>query len=134
MLEKGQTYSGLGDTQKAVAAFEQLRATYKQSAQARKGMLNLAITYMQAKQPKQAEEAYKEVISRWPSSEEAALANDDLRRFMPPTAACRSMPRFCALCPTLRRLTPMKWKNSRLRAAETVFAGNVTDIELLKNT
>ena len=53
LLEKGQTYTGLGDTKNAVIAFEQLRSTYKQSAQARKGMLNLAIAYMDAKRIRQ---------------------------------------------------------------------------------
>lgn len=132
LLEKGQTYSGLGDTQKAVAAFEQLRATYKQSAQARKGMLNLAITYMQAKQPKQAEEAYKEVISRWPSSEEAALANDDLRRFYAANGGLQEYAAFLRSVPDAPQIDADEMEKLAFEGAETVFAGNVTDIELLK--
>lgn len=77
LLEKGQTYSGLGQTSQAVESFEQLRASYKQSAQARKGMLNLALTYMKVNDYDNAEETYKDIITKWPSSEEASLANED---------------------------------------------------------
>ena len=63
--EKGQTYAGLGRTEEAVKSFEQLRSSHKQTAQARKGMLNLAIAYMQTKDYDNALGAYREVISKW---------------------------------------------------------------------
>ena len=87
---------------------------------------------MQAKQPEQAEEAYKEVISRWPSSEEAALANDDLRRFYAANGGLQEYAAFLRSVPDAPQIDADEMEKLAFEGAETVFAGNVTDIELLK--
>jgi len=132
LLEKGQTYAGLGDTGKAVASFEQLRSSYKQSAQARKGMLNLAITYMQAKDYAKAEDAYKEVIIKWPTSEEAALANDDLRRYYSSHGGLQEYAAFLRGVPDAPQIDASEIEKLAFEGAETVYADNVTDIALLE--
>lgn len=132
LLEKGQTYAGLGDTGKAVDAFEQLRSSHRQSAQARKGMLNLAIAYMQAKDYGKAEEAYKEVIEKWPSSEEASLANDDLRRHYSAHGGLREYAEFLRKVPGAPQIDASEMEKLAFEGAETVFADNVTDVALLE--
>ncbi|MBD5356349.1 MAG: tetratricopeptide repeat protein [Bacteroides sp.] len=132
LLEKGQTYSGLGDTGKAVQAFEELRRSYKQSAQARKGMLNLAITYMQAQQSGKAEEAYKEVISKWPTSEEAALANDDLRKFYAANGGLNEYAAFLRSVEDAPQIDADEMEALRFEGAETAFADNITATSLLE--
>lgn len=132
LLEKGQTYSGLGDTDKAVQAFEELRSTHKQSAQARKGMLNLAITYMKAKQPGKAEEAYKEIISKWPTSEEAALANDDLRKYYAANGGLQEYASFLRSVPDAPQIDADEMEALSFDGAETAYADDVTNTALLE--
>lgn len=132
LLEKGQTYTGLGDTSNAVEAFEQLRTTYKQSAQARKGMLNLAITYMKADEPEKAEETYKEVISKWPSSEEATLANDDLRRYYAANGGLREYATFLRSVPDAPQIDANEMETLAFEGAETVYAEDITRTTLLE--
>lgn len=132
LLEKGQTYSGLGQTSQAVESFEQLRASYKQSAQARKGMLNLALTYMQAKDYGKAEEAYKEVISQWPSSEEASLANDDLRRYYSSHGGLQEYASFLRSVPGAPQIDASEIENLAFEGAETVYAEDVMKTDLLE--
>ncbi len=132
LLEKGQTYSGLGQTSKAVEAFEQLRASYKQSAQARKGMLNLALTYMQDKNLSKAEEAYKEVIEKWPSSEEASLANDDLRRIYSANGGLQEYAAFLRSVPGAPQIDASEMESLAFEGAETAFAEDVKKTDLLE--
>lgn len=132
LLEKGQTYSSLGETSKAVEAFEQLRNSYKQSAQARKGMLNLAITYMEANNPDKAEETYKEVISKWPSSEEAVLANDDLRRYYAANGGLTEYASFLRSVPDAPQIDASEMETLSFEGAETAYAADVTNTALLE--
>lgn len=132
LLEKGQTYAGIGDTGNAVKSFEQLRSTHKQSAQARKGMLNLALTYMQAKDYANAEEAYREVIEKWPTSEEASLANDDLRRLYSSRGGLKEYAEFLRKVPGAPQIDASEIEKLAFEGAETAFADNVTDVALLE--
>ena len=132
LLEKGQTYSGLGDTDKAVKAFEELRSSHKQTAQARKGMLNLAITYMKAKQTEKGEEAYKEVISKWPTSEEAVLANDDLRRFYAANGGLTEYASFLRSVPGAPQIDADEMEALSFEGAETAYSDDITATKLLE--
>lgn len=132
LLEKGQTYSGLGETGKAVEAFEELRSSHKQSAQARKGMLSLAITYMQAKQTHKAEEAYREVISKWPTSEEAVVANDDLRKFYAANGGLNEYASFLRSVAGAPQIDADEMEALSFEGAETAFADDITATELLE--
>lgn len=132
LLEKGQTYSGLGETAKAVDAFEQLRKTYRETAQARKGMLNLAISYMQARDHAKGEEAYKEVIERWPSSEEAALANDDLRRFYAANGGLQEYAAFLRAIPEAPQIDADEMERLAFEGAETAYSDNPEETALLR--
>lgn len=132
LLEKGQTYAGLGETDKAVGAFEELRGTHRQSAQARKGMLNLAMTYMKAKNYEKSEEAYKEVISKWPTSEEASLANDDLRAFYSRNGGLKEYAAFLRSVPGAPQIDASEMETLAFEGAETAFADDVTRVDLLQ--
>lgn len=132
LLEKGQTYSGLGETAKAVEAFEQLRTTHKGSAQARKGMLNLALSYMREGETQKAESAYKEVISKWPSSEEASLANDDLRRFYATQGTLKEYAEFLRSVPEAPQMDAGDMEKLAFEGAETAFADDISAIALLE--
>lgn len=132
LLEKGQTYRGLGDTAKAVEAFEQLRSRHQQSAQARKGMLNLALTYMQAGDTGRAEAAYKEIITRWPTSEEASMANDDLRRHYAAKGTLTEYAAFLSGVKDAPQMDADEMEKLTFEGAETAFAEDITAISLLR--
>ncbi|MDE6578491.1 MAG: tetratricopeptide repeat protein [Muribaculaceae bacterium] len=132
LLEKGQTYSALGDNAKATEAFEQLRITHRRTPQARKGMLNLALSYMKAGETTKGEEAYREVISKWPSSEEASLANDDLRRFYASRGELAEYAQFLKSVPEAPQLNPDEMEKLAFEGAETAFAENATSLALLE--
>lgn len=132
LLEKGQTYTGLGETANAVQTFEQLRSTYRQSAQARKGMLSLAIAYMKEGDAEKGTETYKEIISKWPTSEEASLANDDLRRHYSSTGELQEYAAFLRNVPEAPQIDASEMETLAFEGAERVYADNVTDIALLE--
>lgn len=132
LLEKGQTYAGLGDTGKAVESFEKLRSTYRQSAEARRGMLNLAIAYMEAKDTEKAEEAYREVISKWPTSEEASLANDDLRRFYSKNGGLQEYASFLRGVQGAPQIDASEMETLAFEGAETAYAEDMANTSLLE--
>lgn len=132
LLEKGQTYTGLGDNVKAREAFEQLRSAHKGSPQARKGMLSLAISYMQTGDNGKAETVYREVISRWPSSEEAAMANDDLRRIYASQGQLEEYAAFLRSVPDAPQMNADEMEKLTFEGAETAFAEDINATSLLE--
>lgn len=132
LLETGQTHSGLGETSKAVAAFEQLRKSHSESAQARKGMINLAMTYMKAGDSRNGVKTYREVISRWPSSEEASLANEDLRKYYAENGGVEEYAEFLRGVRGAPQINPSEIESLAFEGAETAFGDNVTDISRLE--
>lgn len=132
LLEKGQTYTGLGETANAVAAFEQLRGSYRQSAEARKGMLSLAMAYMKEQNFPKGEETYKEIIAKWPSSEEARLANDDLRRHYSSTGGLQEYAAFLRSVPEAPQIDASEMETLAFEGAETVYSEKVTNVALLE--
>ncbi len=132
LLEKGQTYTGLGETANAVKTFEQLRSTYRQSAQARKGMLSLAIAYMKEGNNEQGEETYKEIIAKWPTSEEARLANDDLRRHYSSVGGLQEYAAFLRGVPEAPQIDATEMETLAFEGAETVYADDIANIAMLE--
>lgn len=122
MLEKARTLAALGRTGEAVKAFEQLRSTHRDSPEARKGMLALAITYMETSRPADAEEVYKEILKTWPTSEEATLANEDLRRFYANRGELPAYARFLESIPGAPRLDRSDMERLEFEAAETLWS------------
>ncbi len=133
MLEKGRTFAALGKTQQAVKAFEQLRSSHRSSAEARKGMLNLALTYMESSQPERAEEVYKEILTTWPTSEEASLANEDLRRFYANRGELPSYAQFLNSIDGAPRLDASEMETLEFEAAENAYAQDPEATSLLEN-
>ena len=132
LLEKGQTYTGLGETANAVQTFEQLRSAYRQSAQARKGILSLALAYMKEGDTEKGEESYKELIAKWPTSEEARLANDDLRRFYSSNGGLQEYAAFLRSVPEAPQIDSSEMETLAFEGAETVFADDITKTALLE--
>lgn len=133
LLELGQTYSALGDTGKAVATYGQLRSNYQQTAPARKGMLALALTYMQAKDIDNAENTYKEIIRKWPTSEEATLANDDLVKIYSVHGGLQEYTAFLNSIPGAPSIDLSDIEEIAFEGAETAFAEDSSRTGMLEN-
>lgn len=95
-------------------------------------MLNLAIAYMQTKDYDNALGAYREVISKWPTSEEASLANDDLRRYYSSHGGLQEYAEFLRTVPEAPQIDASEIEKLAFEGAETVFADDVTDTALLE--
>ena len=61
-FEKALTYEAIDRNDKAAGAFSCLASRYPKSVQARKAMINLALTYSKAGKMEQAADTYKEII------------------------------------------------------------------------
>lgn len=133
MLEKGRTFAALGKTQQAVKAFEQLRASHRSSGEARKGMLNLALTYMESGNHDKAEEAYREIISTWPASEEALLANEDLRRYYANRGELPAYAQFLNSIEGAPKLDASQMETLEFEAAENAYSDDPSATALLEN-
>lgn len=132
LLEKGQTYTSLGETANAVTAFEQLRNSYRQSAEARRGMLSLALAYMKEQNTERATATYREIIEKWPSSEEARLANEDLRSHYARTGELGEYAAFLRGVSGAPQLDPSEMETLAFEGAETAYASDSADITLLE--
>lgn len=132
LLEKGQTFAALGNTDKAVGAFEELRKSHNNSGEARKGMLSLAISYMKEGEERKGETTYREIISTWPTSEEAVMANDDLRRYYSSHGGLQEYAAFLKGVPNAPQIDPSEMEKLAFEGAETAFSENGANLTLLE--
>ena len=80
LLEKAEAYLALGDNEKAIKTYQQLTSKHQSTPQGRNGLLQMAITYMSMGEKDNAIQSYKKVVADFPTSEEAKVASDDLKR------------------------------------------------------
>ena len=80
LLEKAESHLALGDNEKAIKTYQQLTSKYQSTPQGRNGLLQMAITYMSMGEKDNAIQSYKKVVADFPTSEEAKVASDDLKR------------------------------------------------------
>ena len=87
---------------------------------------------MEAGNPSKAEETYKEVIAKWPSSEEASLANDDLRRYYAANGGLTEYASFLRSVPDAPQIDASEMETLSFEGAETAYAADITNIALLE--
>lgn len=133
LMEKAQTFEALDRRNEAAAAFAEVASAYPKSTQARKAMVNLAITKMKGGKTEDALEAYKEVIRNWPSSEEASIANEDLRKHYAAHGGLTEYAAFLRTVPEAKQLDAGEMEQLAFDGAETAYADNADNITLLQN-
>ena len=133
LLEKAQTFEALDRRAEAAKAYEEVAASYPRSAQARKAMVNLAITRMKAGDSEKGAEVYREIIRNWPSSEEASIANEDLRKYYAANGGLQEYASFLRSVPGARQLDAGEMEKLAFDGAETAYADNADNILLLQN-
>ncbi|MDE5688055.1 MAG: tetratricopeptide repeat protein [Paramuribaculum sp.] len=121
LLEKAESYASMGESGKSVAVYNELTERYSETAYGRKGMLQLAITYQNQGQGGKATETYKGVITRYPTSEEARLASDDLKRIYADAGNLQAYAAFMASVPGAPSVDSSELDGLAFSAAEAEY-------------
>ncbi|MEA4840288.1 MAG: tetratricopeptide repeat protein [Bacteroidales bacterium] len=79
LFETGRTYILIQKPDQAIASFNQLMSTFKESPLSRKAGIQIALQYFNQGKKDDAITAYKKVIEEYPGSEEAKVALSDLK-------------------------------------------------------
>lgn len=79
LLETTQAYISLGRNEEAVETYKTLIAEYPQTAQGRRGYLQMAMTLLDMNRTADAIDAYRSVIAKYPTSDEAMQASSLLK-------------------------------------------------------
>lgn len=78
-LEKGRTYLLTGDNERAINSFKQAIECKADQSAAPQAAVQLALTYNNMGRSVEAQQVYETVVARYPNSEEAMTAQEDLK-------------------------------------------------------
>ncbi len=126
LLEAGKTMAALDMPDKAAPYFERLTSEYPKDNKSRAGALSLALAYVKQGDTEKAKTAYMEVIRSWPTSEEASIANDDMRRIAAADGSLIEYSRFLAGIQGAPKIDPDEMDAITFEAAETAYAADQT--------
>ncbi len=132
LLEAGKTMAALDLPDKAAPYFERLTMEYPKDNKSRAGALSLALSYMKQGEQEKAKSAYRDIIRRWPTSEEASIANDDMRRITAGDGSLKEYARFLESINGAPQIDPDEMDAITFEAAETAYAANQNNTKLLE--
>lgn len=132
LLEAGMTMAALDMPDKAAPYFERLTREYPKDNRSRAGALSLALSYMKQGESSKAQTAYKDIIRNWPTSEEAALANDEMRRISAADGSLMEYARFLSGINGAPQIDPDEMDAISFEVAETAYAANQSNTALLE--
>ena len=132
LLEAGKTMAALDKPDKAAPYFERLTHEYPKDNKSRAGALSLALAYMKQGEQDKAKTAYMDIIKRWPTSEEASIANDDMRRICASDGSLKEYARFLESVNGAPQIDPNEMDAITFEAAETAYAANQNNTKLLE--
>lgn len=132
LLEAGKTMAALDKPDKAAPYFERLTREYPKDNKTRAGALSLALAYMKQGETDKAKSAYMDIIKTWPTSEEASLANDDMRRITASDGSLMEYARFLDSINGAPQIDPDEMDAITFEAAETSYAANSSNTSLLE--
>ncbi len=132
LLEAGKTMAALDMPDKAAPYFERLTREFPKDNKSRSGAISLALAYMKQGDTDKAKTAYMEIIKTWPTSEEAAIANDDMRRITAADGSLKEYARFLESVDGAPQIDPDEMDAITFEAAETAYASNINNTALLE--
>lgn len=132
LLEAGKTMAALDLPDKAAPYFERLRSEYPKDNKSRSGSLSLALAYMKQGEEEKAKETYMEIIKMWPTSEEASISNDEMRRITAADGSLKEYARFLEGIKGAPQIDPDEMDAITFEAAETAYAANQSNTILLE--
>lgn len=132
LLEAGKTMAALDKPDKAAPYFERLTHEYPKDNKSRAGALSLALAYMKQGEQEKAKGAYMDIIKRWPTSEEASIANDDMRRITASDGSLKEYARFLEGINGAPQIDQDEMDAITFEVAETAYAENQNNTLLLE--
>ncbi len=124
LLEAGNTMAALDMPDRAAPYFERLTQEYPKDNKSRSGAISLALAYIKQGETDKAKAAYMEIIKMWPTSEEASIANDDMRRITAGDGSLKEYARFLESIQGAPKIDPDEMDAITFEAAETAYAAN----------
>lgn len=131
LLEKAESQSALGDTKAAIRTYNELVGKYAGTAPGRNGYLQLAITYINTGDRSKGVDTYKQVITTFPSSEEARIAADDLKQLYAADGRLPEFVAFLASVPNAPKYEASELEESAYQAAENAYINSGSTTGLL---
>lgn len=132
LLEAGKTLAALDQPDKAAPYFERLKNEFPKDNKSRAGALSLALAYIKQGETEKAKEAYMDVIRNWPTSEEASIANDDMRGITASDGTLIEYSRFLASVAGAPKIDPDEMDAITFEAAETAYAADPANTKRLE--
>lgn len=132
LLEAGNTMAALDQPDKAAPYFERLKSEYPKDNKSRAGALSLALAYMKQGETEKAKTAYMDIIRNWPTSEEASIANDDMRQITASDGTLIEYSRFLASVDGAPKIDPDEMDAITFEAAETAYAADPAKTQRLE--
>ncbi|MBD5221072.1 MAG: tetratricopeptide repeat protein [Bacteroidales bacterium] len=135
LLEKAESQAALGNLNDAINTYGYLAETYPGTAPGRNGYLQLAITFINNGQREKGLDTYRSVIRRFPSSEEARIAADDLKQIYASQGRLNELVKFLESVPDAPRYEASELERSAYEAAENAYLnqGSTTAIKAYLN-
>ena len=133
MLEQGDAYVILDESNKAVDTFNELIRKYPNNEYARKAMLNKAITERNSNNEDNAIATYKDILRKYPSSEEANVAIEDLKLIYAEKDELAELSKFINTLDTAPKLDLSDMERLAFEAAEKAYIKDNNDISKMKN-
>lgn len=121
LLETGDAYNELGNTSDVIATYRELTSRYGSTAQGRQGELLLAITYLNNDRTNDAAETYRRIIRNYPTSDEARIAADDLKRIYADRGTLPEFISFMNSVPNSPEINPSEIDKLTYESAEKVY-------------
>ena len=133
MLEQGDTYVTLNESDKAVNTYDQLISKFPENIHARKAMLSKAITERNMKNEASAISTYKQIIAKYPTSEEAHMALEDLKLIYAARGELHKVSEFVGSIANAPQLDVNEMDRLAFDAAEKAYIDDNNDISKIKN-
>lgn len=124
LLEKAESQVAAGNVAAAINTYGLLADTYPGTAPGRNGYLQLAVTYINNGQRDKGLDTYRSVIRRFPTSEEARIAADDLKQHYAAQGRLPELVKFLESVPDAPRYEPSELERSAYEAAENSYLNN----------
>lgn len=132
LLEHANTLIGLDRSKEAAPVFARLERLYPSSSQTRRGLLSMAVALNREGDHTAAADAYRKLISRWPTSEEAQTANADMRRLAASDGTLQEYAAFLRGIKGAPSLNEDEMEQLQFEAAEAAYADNISDVQRLE--
>lgn len=132
LLELEQTLTSLDRVKEASEVIALMSDSYPGNRHTRTATLDLAVAQARVGENDRSIESYMKVISSWPGSEEARLADNDLRKLAAASGRLDEYSRFIARIPGFSAPDRQETETLLFEAAESAYADNPADTRRLR--